>query len=145
MTSSGENPLRLRWLLVPAGVIVFLVTRLFVLRSETAILGSPFGCPLHKYTGCYCAGCGGTRAMFALLKGDPGGSWRMNPVVLIGLSLALVYGACQLLRKSRFGRTTLLSRLSFPASARWCLLGLAMLFMILRNIPVAPFTALAPH
>lgn len=43
-------------------------------------LGLP--CVFHSLTGLYCPGCGGTRAVRALLKGDLWMSFQYHPLVL---------------------------------------------------------------
>lgn len=40
-----------------------------------------FPCLFHLATGAYCPGCGGTRAMAALLHGDLAASVRFHPLV----------------------------------------------------------------
>lgn len=39
------------------------------------------GCTLHTWTGLYCLGCGGTRAVFALLRGEFLHSLYLHPFV----------------------------------------------------------------
>ena len=39
-------------------------------------------CPFRFFTGLYCPGCGGTRAVLALLSGDVGKSLYYHPFVL---------------------------------------------------------------
>lgn len=41
-------------------------------------------CVIHKWTGYYCPGCGGTRAVRALLKGNIWNSFLCHPVVPYG-------------------------------------------------------------
>ncbi|MCR5415668.1 MAG: DUF2752 domain-containing protein [Pseudobutyrivibrio sp.] len=47
-------------------------------------------CPFHALTGLYCPGCGGTRAVIALLTGHPIKSFLYHPLVLY-VALLLVY------------------------------------------------------
>lgn len=44
-------------------------------------------CLFHKWTGLYCPGCGGTRAVRELLKGDVIHSFFYHPVVVYGSAL----------------------------------------------------------
>lgn len=48
-------------------------------------------CVLHDVMHIYCPGCGGTRAVFALLKGHFLDSLYYNPAVLLGAILILHY------------------------------------------------------
>lgn len=93
-------------------------------------------CPLHAFTGLNCPGCGATRATRALLHGDIVAAFHFNALYvsllpLVGLFLAQSAWLPRPYRGSRNLGVTLLV--------------VAILFGIVRNIPVAPFTALAPH
>ena len=69
------------WLLLLVGIILLAVKRIF--PADFAL--PP--CVFHKWTGYYCPGCGGTRAVKALLRGDVIGSFFYHPVVLYGAVL----------------------------------------------------------
>jgi hypothetical protein len=115
------------------------------LTHETSIRSFSPGCFLRQLTGYYCGGCGGTRAFFAFLKGDFGGSWRMNPLFLIGLALAGVFGGLAILDRLPAGRPQSLASFQLTARAGWWTVGALLGFSILRNLPSWPFTLLAPH
>ncbi len=51
----------------------------------------PVICPMHAITGWPCPTCGATRALLALVGGDPGRALRLNPLVATGLLLAVPY------------------------------------------------------
>lgn len=87
---------------------IFLLLLGLVLAALKAVLGEKFGLPpcfFHKWTGWYCPGCGGTRAVKALLRGDIIASFFYHPVVLYG---GVLYGwymishTIQYLSKNRF-------------------------------------------
>ncbi|HVJ45339.1 MAG TPA: DUF2752 domain-containing protein [Luteolibacter sp.] len=106
-------------------------------------LGSWFpGCLFHRVTGLHCPGCGMTRATYAALHGNFGLAFRMNPVGVILLPIALGVLGIQIIgwvrgkRLNWFPETT-------PKLA-WALAILVIVFWILRNIPCWPFTLLAP-
>lgn len=84
-------------------------------------------CPLHRLTGLYCAGCGGTRAIHALLHGDVAACFRLNPLLpLLAAAAVLFCFRPRLLRN--------------PAVT----IGLAVtvvLFAVLRNLPACAFLA----
>jgi hypothetical protein len=88
-------------------------------------------CPLHRYTGLWCPGCGATRALHQLVHGHLAEAFRFNPLAI----LALPWVGYLALRNDH--------PLLKP-SWQWALLGVVVVFGVLRNIPVHPFTLLAP-
>lgn len=97
--------------------------------------GSPLAkwlpkCMVYQNTGLYCPGCGCTRALSALLHGDLKASLHNN-LLLIPASLT----AAILIVKP--GIT-----LRRPVAI--AIVVIIVAFTVLRNIPCAPFTALAP-
>lgn len=63
-----------------------------------ALLISSYRCPFHAVTGWYCPGCGGTRALGALLHGDIPGALRDN---LFALTLFPTAMAIAVLKPAR--------------------------------------------
>ena len=62
-------------------------------------------CMLHQLTGLYCPGCGGTRAVMALIKGRCLSSFFYHPVVLYSFLLAayfMISNTIQLCGKGRW-------------------------------------------
>ena len=99
-------------------------------------------CTLHALTGLYCPGCGSLRALHQLLHGQVAAAWRLNPLALVLLPFA---GGLALRRAVyHLGWTRTPGRL-LPPVLMWGVLIAVLLFGILRNLPWAPFTALAPH
>ena len=88
-------------------------------------------CLLHELTGIYCPGCGCTRALAALARGDIRGSLGYN-VLLIPLSVVV-------------GVTFLWPRLTWNRYFAWTVTWIILLFFVLRNLPWHPFCLLAPH
>lgn len=87
-------------------------------------------CPWLMLTGLYCPGCGTLRALHRLLTGDPAAMLHLNLLlVVVLLAVPLVALRPQVLRSPRLSRGIVAVVLSF-----W----------VLRNVPVAPFTRLAP-
>lgn len=104
-------------------------------------------CVLRKVTGFHCPGCGSTRAAHALLNRDLGSAWRKNPAFVISLPFILFGFTYSWLnwispRRARPVRN-LLEKL--PASLPYVVIAAFVLFGILRNLPMSPFSALAPH
>ena len=105
-----------------------------LLDTPLRVLSPP--CALHALTGLHCPGCGVTRATRALLHGDFAAAWNLNQLFMILLPLGLIF--CL--------QSAVLER-PYRGSGKlgMTILTVAVLFGILRNIPVAPFTVLAPH
>lgn len=95
-------------------------------------------CPLNAATGLYCPGCGTLRALHQLLHGQLGRSLAFNPLTVLAVPFVLYHFAIWALpalgwrRIAPGGRTT------------WALLAVVVAFGVLRNLPWAPFSALAP-
>jgi hypothetical protein len=88
-------------------------------------------CMLYAATGLQCPGCGGLRAIHALLNGHPLAAWRLNPLVFFVAPAALWTGIVHLARWS--GR-----RWPNPFLAPWLIGafgGIAFVFGVLRNFP----------
>jgi hypothetical protein len=98
-------------------------------------------CMLHSVTGLSCPGCGALRAMHALGQGEFAEAVRLNPLVVLGFPcLGLLFA----LKKWRERKLPPAQYQVFPNWLVWSGLAVLLLFGILRNIPVPPFTWLAP-
>jgi hypothetical protein len=100
------------------------------------------GCMFHKTTGLHCPGCGMTRAVHAALNGNFTQALAYNvlaPVLIPAVGLA----ALSSLWLWMWGTAP-----RIPSPPRWAAVAFGILvgvFWILRNVPVYPFTLLAPH
>jgi hypothetical protein len=83
------------------------------------------GCPFHELTGLLCPGCGGTRAIAALLHGHSAEAWGLNALVVMLVPAALGYVALSCAR----GRW-----LRVPNAATAGLLALAIGFGVVRKL-----------
>ncbi|MGQ9663025.1 MAG: DUF2752 domain-containing protein [Kiritimatiellia bacterium] len=83
-------------------------------------------CILHSVTGLYCAGCGAQRSVHLLLHGRIGAALRANALVVIGIPVGLVWWRFRV------------------KAAPWMVLTAVVLFALLRNMPIWPFTLLVP-
>lgn len=100
-------------------------------------------CWLYAATGLWCPGCGGTRAVHSLLHGDVAAAFSYNPLFMVALPFMLAFAA-----RYAFGILVPSHRMSGniavpPRLVMSIAVGL-VLFAVLRNIPVEPFTFLAP-
>lgn len=93
-------------------------------------------CPFRAATGLDCPGCGGTRALSALVRGDVVLAADHNIVTLLLLPV-LTYGWMGWLAQ-RFGwRRT---RPELPTWAAWAIAAGLTAFMVGRNLPWGPLT-----
>lgn len=120
---------------VPLGAILFFGSVLW--------MGKTPPCPFYTLTGLYCFGCGAGRCLQALLHFRIYAAWRLNPLMIICLPLVAYY-----LFKIYFGFVFGRDVLPFP-TIRSRAFGITVLVIViaygvLRNIPVFPFTLLAP-
>jgi len=84
-------------------------------------------CPFYTLTGFFCPGCGSQRAFHDILHGDVLHAAGHNILFVVFIPV-LLFG------KKIFNSVTF----------AWTVFIIVMLFWILRNIPFAPFSYLAP-
>lgn len=93
-------------------------------------------CFFHKVTGFYCPGCGITRMFLSLLHLDFYQAFRFNPYLFILLPFFTGYGMIYY-----YHYVTDKKEPHVPSTIWNILLGSAIIFMILRNIPFFSFLA----
>jgi hypothetical protein len=102
-------------------------------------------CLLRSATGMACPFCGATRMVAALLHGDLAGALLFNaPILVAALVAGYVWSSWVVERYAR-GRLYLPRPRLTPAGRRrlfTTLVCLAVVFMVVRNLPWEPFTAL---
>ncbi len=98
-------------------------------------------CPLHSLTGIYCPGCGSQRAMHQIIHGNIIEGLKHNYLIAL-LGMVLLYQFILYVMNRLFDKTYY-NILHHPLTIKLILV-LILLFWILRNISVYPFTALAP-
>ena len=113
------------------------------LAAFCLISGKTPPCLFYELTGLYCPGCGTGRALLALLHGRLYAAFRYQPLMIICLPV-LVYYIAKLYLAFLFGRDIL----PFPTIRnKWLAItvtSVIIAYWILRNIPVIPFSYLAP-
>jgi len=100
-------------------------------------------CQLHSLTGLHCPGCGTTRAVHSLLNGRIEQAIAWNPLALIVVPILAVA-----LIRSLWSWAWERPAKPFRRSPAWiaAVIGtILVLFGILRNVPIEPFSRLAPH
>ena len=95
-------------------------------------------CFFHKLTGLHCPGCGSARGLHRLLHGDLAGAFSANAAMVLAVPVI----ACILARGIRRGGR---EPEPLPTVVPWLIVSALLAFWVARNIPVHPFTLLAPH
>ena len=99
-------------------------------------------CPFNTITGYYCPGCGSQRAISALLHGDVMQALHFN--LLLVLSLPMVGYSAFIHTYNTFAKLQLQQSLFYsPLFVKFVFL-VVLLFWIVRNISMYPFSLLAP-
>ena len=93
-------------------------------------------CPFQAITGYDCPGCGLTRGLHAVLRGDLVQAASHNLLLVVVAVVAVVWFAGNLLR-SRRGRAPV--RFSLPPPVTIALGVAVAAFWVLRNLPMQPF------
>jgi hypothetical protein len=133
-------PVDSRWIVAGAALMLF-TGAATLLAFEPGESGLFPPCPFHAISGLYCPGCGTLRGLHQLLNGNLLKAIGFNP--LMALSLPFVGYALHSNTVSGLSRRRL-PGVFIPAAWIWMLLGVIVLFWVLRNVPAYPFTVLAP-
>ncbi|WP_175409117.1 DUF2752 domain-containing protein [Streptomyces sp. TRM64462] len=95
-------------------------------------------CPLLRYTGLYCPGCGGLRSAHAFIHGDLTTALGANAPAVAGyvaFAVLMVFWLVKAVRGMRF-------QVTVPPAAWWVLGTVGAVFSVVRNLPFG--SALAP-
>ena len=95
-------------------------------------------CFFHQLTDLYCPGCGSGRGLHRLLHGDLAGAFVANAAMVLALPVI----ARVLARGTRRGGG---EPRRLPTAIPWLILSTILAYWVARNIPVHPFTLLAPR
>ncbi|MFH8804742.1 DUF2752 domain-containing protein [Streptomyces sp. NPDC017936] len=88
-------------------------------------------CPLLRYTGLYCPGCGGLRSAHAFAHGDLAAALHANALAVAGYLGFAVLWTVWAVRAAR-GRP---ARPDPPPALLWSLGATALVFTVVRNLP----------
>ncbi|GGX61234.1 DUF2752 domain-containing protein [Streptomyces fructofermentans] len=89
------------------------------------------GCPLLRYTGVYCPGCGGLRSAHAVAHGDLTTALGANAVAVLGYAVFAALWTVWVVRSVQ-GRSL---RLDPGPYVMWSLGALLLVFTVVRNLP----------
>ena len=122
----------------PLAVAGLAVAGLAYVGLRNPASGGFLPCPFHAAMGLWCPGCGMTRALHGLLRGDVAGALSSNlflPVVIVVVGWAWLAWVVPSLPP--------ITRL-VPSWVWTALIGLAVVYAVLRNLPVPALQTLAP-
>jgi hypothetical protein len=119
------------------------VSAAFLATHDPGATGSRFpACAFHQITGLWCPGCGLTRGTYQLLHGHVGAALSYNVLTPLALAAIIVVWVGWL--RASWGAPPP----HVPArTAHWLAVvipTLLIVYGVLRNIPVAPLSSLAP-
>jgi hypothetical protein len=99
-------------------------------------------CPFYAITGLYCPGCGTLRSLHALLHADLRSAFGFNAVtVLLTPMLVIAWLSVGI---AGIGGLRLPRLWNAPRWTGWAIAVAVCLFWVLRNVPWAPFSWMAP-
>jgi hypothetical protein len=98
-------------------------------------------CLFHSLTGAYCPGCGSQRALHSLLHFDIAGVVSYNFLFLPAAVLIFYHYLHPLLNRAFAWK---LPNVLYKKNTPWIILVIVLVFWITRNLPIYPFSVLAP-
>ena len=125
--------LRISILLVAAGALLLLY---FFVEPKNGILPK---CFFHELTGLYCPGCGVQRSFHALLNGHVLTAIDYNLLFILFLPLIIYF-----ILAFTWGKKLSASSFIYKPVFSFTVVIVVVSFWVLRNIPVTPFSWLAP-
>lgn len=121
------------------GVILAATFILYFFNPSTSSVYPPS--PFRALTGLYCPGCGTLRALHHLLHGHIITAFGLNPLMMLALPYLIYsyisYSAPVILERE-------IPQIFIKANWIWLILKVILAYWVLRNIPFAPFSWLAP-
>jgi hypothetical protein len=115
--------------------VVVLAGLLYIFDPAVCKLFPP--CPFYAITGFYCPGCGSQRALHDILHLNLAGAIANNLLVIPAI-IIIIYHLLYLTIKPKH------QNILYYNSTPWIILGIIIVFWILRNIPAYPLNLLAP-
>ncbi|MEU9465260.1 DUF2752 domain-containing protein [Streptomyces avermitilis] len=130
-TGTGPTAV-LRRLAVPGGVLAAVVGAFaYVGAVDPHQPGHYPVCPLLRFTGVYCPGCGGLRSAHAFVHGDLAAALTDNAVAVLGYLVFAALWTFWVVRAAR-GRPV---RFDLGPVHLWSVGALLLVFTVVRNLP----------
>ena len=125
--------------LIFLGLVMFWAAAEYFLKLEFNL--PP--CLFHRLTGLYCPGCGAGRACYSILHGEFLEAFCYNPLMTVLLPLIGLYIAARMADWIITGENHIDRKIN-AKFLTWVLVAVVV-YGAVRNIPVFPFTLLAPE
>ena len=122
-----------------AGAVLIFLGLLFFADPEHSLLYPP--CFFQLLTGLYCPGCGSLRSIHQILHGNFRAALSYNPLIGLLIPFLLYLFISHFFWKWRANTA---GWIRGEALSIWILLGIIVVFWIFRNLPIYPFSLLAP-
>ena len=113
------------------GILLAAVYVILKYLFDFDIVGDTLPCTLYTWTGFYCPGCGGTRAVVALLKGNILDSLYLHPFVPYAFFLGGWFMISQTIERMTKGKIKI--ALHFRMIYAWIAVGIIFLNFIWKN------------
>lgn len=130
---------KIKWFAIIFGGLSLVLFYFFINPNEANFFPE---CPLYYTTGIYCPGCGSQRATHQLLNFNVFGVLQKN--VLYFISLLILGYHLTVLGINALFKKNIYNYVNHPKTPL-VILGIIVIFWILRNIPYYPFNLLAPN
>lgn len=139
---------RHKWIVSGCSFVVLLLLVAYLKLNDPSDQKARFiPCVFNKLTGLHCPGCGSTRASHALLNFDIKGAWQKNRAFVVAVPFIIFGFSYSYLRWMNPRWVAKLTPIiaSIPKPIPYLVFAILLLFGILRNLPIEPFSQLAPH
>ncbi|WP_338730818.1 DUF2752 domain-containing protein [Mangrovimonas cancribranchiae] len=137
----ATSRLRLFLYIIIAILLISAVSLYFFVNPSSEEIQLFPKCPFYRFTGLYCPGCGSQRAIHDILNGHFIEGLRHNYLFIL-LGIVLGYEALTFIRLTFFKKETY--NLIHTSKFTITVLIIVLVFWFLRNLPLHPFTELAP-
>jgi hypothetical protein len=131
---------RIKLLVISTTVLIVALLYFFLDARNAGIFPH---CPFNSITGLFCPGCGSQRAVSALLHGELLQALSFN--ILLVFSMPLVLYSAMVSIANNFTKKQWQQKLFYSPLFVKVFLFVVIAFGVGRNIPLYPFTLLAPH
>lgn len=121
------------WGLLGIGAVYYIFTKLTDIHISEFVMP----CMFHVWTGWYCPGCGGTRAVKALLRGEILTSFILHPVVVYAAVIAVWFMISQTIERVSKGKCKI--AMHFSEKYLWIMLALIVINFIVKNVCLQVF------